>query len=185
MAKSFARALRLAAILLPLSVAACVTTQAPEAVKTAALSGDAEAQNSMGSYAQEGKRYEEARGWYEKAAAQNHPLALNSLGYLYDLGLGVPQDRRRGLDYYMRAANLGEAEAMWNIANMYGAGQLGQKDMVAACIWVYRTQRFAAPGSRVDRPSQDGVAYVRRVLSADDLQRCQKETLDWAPAGAS
>jgi tetratricopeptide (TPR) repeat protein len=167
-----------------LLLSACVTT-APPQVKALAEAGNAEAQNSMGSYAQEAGKYEEARGWYEKAAAQNHDLALNSLGYLYDLGLGVPQDRRKGFEFYTRAANLGEPEAMWNIANMYGLGQLGPKDMHMACIWVFRANRFAAPGSRVEKPAQQGVARLRQMLSANDLQRCISESSNWSPTGKS
>ncbi|WP_341897313.1 tetratricopeptide repeat protein [Ferrovibrio terrae] len=152
--------------------------------RRAAESGLAEAQNSLGSGAQAARRYEEARGWYEKAAAQNHDLALNSLGYLYDMGLGVPQDRRKAFEYYTRAANVGEPEAMWNIANMYGAGQVGDKDMHMACVWVFRANRFSSPGSRVEKPAQQGVVYLRRTLSADDLRRCITESGDWSPSAA-
>ena len=114
----------------------------------------------MGSALQAEKRYEEARLWYEKAAAQNHPLAINSLGYLYDLGLGVPQDRRKG--FYSRAADMGEPEAMWNIANMYGAGQMGPKDMVMACIWTYRAHRFSSGWSRVRPLAPHDYRFGRR-----------------------
>lgn len=163
-----------------------VRRSGPEAEKwyrRAADAGLAEAQNSLGSVAQAAGRYEEARGWYEKAAAQNHDLALNSLGYLYDLGLGVPQDRRKGFEYYTRAANLGEPEAMWNIAQMYAAGQLGPKDMHMACVWAHRAHYQAATGSRIDKPALAGVAYMRRTLAAADLERCVTEAGSWKPAG--
>ena len=110
-----------------------------------AEAGYAEAQNSVGSGLQAEQRYEEARTWYERAAAQGHALAINNLGYLYDLGLGVKQDRQKGFELYSRAADLGWGEAMWNLANMYGAGQLGAKDLNMACVWTLRAVRFADP----------------------------------------
>ncbi len=61
-------------------------------------------------------------------------MAINSLGQLYDLGLGIAQDRSKGFELYKRSADLGHARAMWNIANMYGAGQLGKVDLFSACI---------------------------------------------------
>lgn len=160
-------------------------TEAEKWYRRAAEAGHAEAQNSLGSGLQAARRYAEAREWYEKAAAQNHDLALNSLGYLYDEGLGVTQDRRKGFEYYTRAANLGEPEAMWNIAQMYAAGQLGQKDMHMACVWAHRAHYRAATGSRVDKPALAGVAYMRRTLTAAELERCVTEAGNWTPAGKS
>ena len=63
--------------------------------RMAAERGHAEAQNSVGSGLQAEKRYAEALPWYERASAQGHALATNNLAYLYDLGLGVKQDRQR------------------------------------------------------------------------------------------
>lgn len=150
--------------------------------RMAAEQGHAEAQNSLGSGLQAEKKYTEAKLWYERAAAQNHPLAINSLAYLYDLGLGVPQDRAKGLELYSHAADLGWAEAMWNIANMYGAGQLGKIDMVMACVWIVRAQRF--DGNQNPRLS----AHLARVLpqlgkslSSEEWTACQQQGNSWSP----
>lgn len=150
--------------------------------RMAAEQGHAEAQNSLGSVFQAEKNYTEAKLWYERAAAQNHPWATNSLAYLYDLGLGVPQDRAKGFELYSRAADLGWAEAMWNIANMYGAGQVGKIDMVMACVWTVRAQRFV--GNQNPRLS----AYLTRVLpqlgktlSSEEWATCQQQGNSWSP----
>jgi hypothetical protein len=73
----------------------------------AAEQGYAEAQNSVGSGLQSEKRFAEALPWYERAAAQNHALATNNLAYLYDLGLGVVQDRQKAFTLYSRLPILG------------------------------------------------------------------------------
>lgn len=151
--------------------------------RKAADQGNAEAQNSVGSGLQAEKRYEEARVWYEKASAQGHALATNNLAYLHDLGLGVKQDRQKGFELYSRAADLGWAEAMWNIANMYGASQLGEKDMVNACVWAKRAQKFAGP---YERQLQNHLVRVmpqlERMLSPEQVSSCYQQAESWQPA---
>ncbi len=149
----------------------------------AAEQGLAEAQNSVGSLLQTEKRYAEALAWYEKAAAQGHAQATNNLAYLHDLGLGVAQDRRKGFDLYLRAADLGWAEAMWNIANMYGAGQLGEKDLVNACIWAMRARRFTAPEqAQLQNYLNRMVPQVERLLTQEQREACERAWTQWAPA---
>ena len=150
--------------------------------RMAADRGNAEAQNSVGSGLQAEKRYEEALPWYEKASAQGHALATNNLAYLYDLGLGVKQDRRKGFELYSRAADLGWAEAMWNIANMHGAGQLGEKDMVNACVWAMRARKFSAPQERqLQNRLSRVIPQLERLLSPEQLTSCNHQSENWAP----
>lgn len=148
----------------------------------AAEQGHAEAQNSVGSGLQAEKRYAEALVWYERAAAQGHALATNNLGFLYDLGWGVAQDRQKGFELYSRAADLGWAESMWNIANMYGAGQLGEVDMISACIWTLRARRYADPQDRrLQAEITRIIPYLERTLSASDMAECNQQADDWVP----
>jgi hypothetical protein len=151
--------------------------------RAAADQGYAEAQNSVGSGLQAEKRYAEALPWYEKAAAQNHALAINSLAYLYDLGLGVAQDRQRAFKLYAKAADLGEAQAMWNIANMLGAGQLGAPpDLAAACVWTLRAQRHADPrDAAIQAAMRRIVPYLERTLSTDQMSSCRQQADGWEP----
>ena len=162
---------------------------AKEAMKwyrMAADQGMAEAQNSIGSLLQAEKRYAEALPWYEKAAGQGDVQATNNLAYLHDLGLGVPQDRRKGFELYMRAAELGWAEAMWNIANMYGAGQLGEKDMVNACVWAMRARRFTAPEQvQLQNYLNRMVPQLQRLLTAEQLAECEQKWGGWEPKAAA
>jgi uncharacterized protein len=148
----------------------------------AAEGGYAEAQNSVGSLLQARGQYAEARQWYEKASNQGHALATNNLAYLYDLGRGVPQDRRKGFELYSRAADLGWAEAMWNLANMYGAGQLGKPDLLAACTWTVRAQKHADPKhSALQGQFQRVMPRLQRMLTADQLATCKRDGESWTP----
>jgi len=150
--------------------------------RMAAQQGHAEAQNSLGSIFQAEKNYVEAKSWYELAVAQNHAMATNSLGQLYDLGLGTPQDRNKGFEFYTRSADLGHARAMWNIANMYGAGQLGKVDLFSACVWIVRTKKYS------ENQDRQLIQYIQRVLpavqkdlSGKDWGKCHEEANAWSP----
>lgn len=152
----------------------------------AAERGHVEAQNSVGSGLQAEKRYSEALPWYERASAQGHALATNNLAYLYDLGLGVKQDRQKGFELYTRAADLGWAEAMWNIANIYGAGQLGKSDLVMACVWTVRARKFAAPTeNQLIAHTARVMPQLERMLSPDQLVTCKQQGGSWSPQVAS
>jgi uncharacterized protein len=152
--------------------------------RLAAEQGHAEAQNSVGSGLQAEKHYSEALTWYERASVQNHALATNNLAYLYDLGLGVKQDRQKGFEIYSKAADLGWAESMWNIANMYGAGQLGKTDLVMACIWIVRADRYASSGNaEVIRTHVKRVMpQLQNKLATHEFSKCQEDGNSWTPA---
>ena len=148
----------------------------------AAEQGYAEAQNSLGSMLQAEKNYVEAKSWYELAMAQNHSMATNSLGYLYDIGLGIPQDRNKGFELYSRAANLGWSEAMWNLANMHGAGQVGKPDLFMACVWAVRAQKYAEHHNPLlTKLTQRALPGVKNNLSGKDWAKCQQDANSWVP----
>ena len=52
-----------------------------------------------------------ARALFEKAAAQNHPGALERLGAFAQEGRGGPKDSTAAKAYYERAAALGDEDA--------------------------------------------------------------------------
>jgi TPR repeat protein len=161
-------------------------TEAMKWYRRAAEQGNAEAQNNLADGLLAGKRYVESLPWYERASAQGNVMATSSLGYLYDLGLGVAQDRHKGFDLYRRAAELGWPQAMWNIANMYGAGQLGAVDIDAACVWTVRAQKFAAPSDQLLRQRISGVLpQLELGLPPDQFARCKREAEAWSPRGNS
>jgi TPR repeat protein len=148
----------------------------------AAEAGHAGAQNSLGSMFQAEIRYSEALTWYQRAAAQDNAQATNNLAYLYDLGLGVSQDRNEAAKLYLASANLGWSEAMWNLANMYGAGQLGEVDLVTACTWAFRARRYADPTQKALLSRIDQVLpRLERTLARAQYEQCQQQGDNWSP----
>lgn len=150
----------------------------------AAQQGNAEAQNSVGSVLQAKKQYSEALTWYERASVQGHALATNNLAQMYDLGMGVAQDRRKGLELYTTAADLGSAESMWNIANLYGAGQLGAVDMMSACVWTMRARKYASAGDdRLQAQLFNVLPHLARTLAPSEMEDCKQRANAWTPSG--
>ncbi len=77
-----------------------------------AEAGDAKAQAYVGEIYEKGlgiaPDYQQAAGWYQKAANQDYKPAQQNLGHLYEKGLGVPRDPVRAVQWYRRAAGLPE-----------------------------------------------------------------------------
>ena len=160
-----------------------VTRNGNEALKwylMAAEAGNAEAQNSVGSGYQAKKQYMLAYEWYEKAAKQNHALATNNLGYLHDLGLGVPQDRKKGYDLYLKSANLGWAEAMYNIGQMLGSGQLGEVDINEGCVWTIRALKYSIPG-KVKEQAKGTINFCKQKLTNSEYKNAENIANNWLP----
>jgi TPR repeat protein len=66
-------------------------------------------------YSHDCKDLATARTWYDKAAAQEHPLALQEIGYLLHTRRASEMDRKRGLECYTKSAEAGFALAQLNI----------------------------------------------------------------------
>jgi uncharacterized protein len=149
-----------------------------------AQAGDADAQNEVGSELKQQKRYAEALAWFEKAAAQGHAMGIHNLAFLYDAGLGVAQDRSKAYELYLRSAELGWPDAMWNIANMHGAGQVGPRDLMSACVWTFRARRFAGVyDEEVLARSSRVLPFLRANLTAAELDTCRAQADKWEPKG--
>jgi clan AA aspartic protease (TIGR02281 family) len=82
--------------------------------------------------------YVTARQEYLEAALDGNPLAQNNLAYLYLHGLGGPVDLSGALDWFARAAELGQANAQCSLADMYETGEAGVVDYAKALYWYRR-----------------------------------------------
>lgn len=115
-------------------------------IRTAAEGGHAQAQFTLGSmyaFGQGGleQSREQARAWYERAAGQNHPVALYNLGLYYDKGLGVTQDRVRALVYYKRGAAAGDAKAAYNAGELLFRGEEVPGDVAQGIAYMEQSAR--------------------------------------------
>ena len=92
------------------------------AYKIAAEAGSAASQHQVGYMYHEGLGiavdFEQARPWIEKAAAQDQPNAVASLGVMRSSGEGVTPSFRRARELYKRAIELGNSVAVESMQNL-------------------------------------------------------------------
>ena len=100
---------------------------------------------------EEGNRYYKAKQ-YEKAYAcfmqpdnRQNPKAQNTLGLMYDSGLGVEKDQKKAVEWFTRSAMNGNAVAQYNLALAYRYGEGVPKDDSKALEWYLKAaeQQYA------------------------------------------
>src|ERR1019366_5275314 len=103
-----------------------------------------------------------------KAAEQGHGYAANSLGILYEHGLGVAQDFAQAFAWYFKAAGQGVAIAQFNLDNLYKGGRgLAQGYAQAAKHWY----RAAAGNCDVTDQRKLGLIYASgKGVPPDDVE---------------
>ena len=70
-----------------------------------------------------------------KAAEQGDVEAQYLLGWMYDNGDGVPQDKAEAVVWYRRAAEQGDARAQYTLGGMYFYGEGVAEDRAQAIVW--------------------------------------------------
>lgn len=108
-------------------------------VADCAAAGEAEAQLVLGQMLLDGNGVARdaaaALGWFTRAAAQQHLLALNMVGRCYDLGWGTAPDKARAAECYRVAAERGLDWGMYNYATLLALGEGVAEDRPAALAW--------------------------------------------------
>lgn len=114
-----------------------------------AEAGNADAQFNLGIAWINGSagtvNYDQARYWWEKAAAQGQRIAQYNLGVLYDEGRGVSQDYHLAAQWYRKAAQQGFISAQYNLGNLYRDGKGVPQNAYIAHDW---QEKAAAQGDR-------------------------------------
>ena len=133
---------------------ALTTTSQPQnpalrPLRQQAEAGNADAQFNLGIAWINGSagtvNYDQARYWWEKAAAQGQRIAQYNLGVLYDEGRGVSQDYHLAAQWYRKAAQQGFISAQYNLGNLYRDGKGVPQNAYIARDW---QEKAAAQGDR-------------------------------------
>jgi TPR repeat protein len=116
----------------PTSSQATGSNQPPSSlsVEERAENGDAEAQDEMGVDANEAHHYDKGFKWFQLAATQGLSKSQVSLGYAYDMGLGVEKDQVQAVHWYALAAAQGNPHAEFDLGMCYHHGEGVQSDNV-------------------------------------------------------
>ena len=96
--------------------------------------------------------------WMEKAAAQKHGRALNSLGEVYTTGEFVPLDHLKAIGYFQAAWATGEPMGILNlgILSEYGEGRKQDNDEAVRCYRLAAAKGSAAALTRLGAMYADG-----------------------------
>jgi localization factor PodJL len=149
---------------------AAIPDSAPDALRSAAIAGDAGAETELGIRCLEGRTAPRdpklASRWLELAANQGLPYAEYRLAALYEKGIGGPRDLPLARVWYQKAADAGNARAMHNLAvlNAQDAGA-GKPDYGLAAIGF----RSAAELGLRDSQFNLGVLYGRGLGVPQDF----------------
>jgi TPR repeat protein len=125
-----------------------LTFEAPdlelEEIQKRAAAGQADMQRALGHMHLAGvkgakKSYSEAFKWFSAAAARNDSLAMDRLGLMYLMGLGMPQNFEEAFALFKRSADLqcSQGEFHLGVAYQYGLGV--QADKHRARFWIERS----------------------------------------------
>ena len=110
--------------------------------------------------------------WYRKAADQGYDVAQHSLGYLSEIGSGLPKDDQEAIRWYKLAAAQGYDPSLRNLGLIYWEGKAVPKDLVQAKMWLllaakYGNKRAAINDEEISKEMTDEqIAEAERLAEA-------------------
>ena len=157
-------------------------------VRSAAEAGLAEAQAVYGQMLLDGhgvaRDARAALGWFKRAAAQHHVMALNMVGRCYDLGWGTPVRKDRAAECFRLAAVQGLDWAMYNYATLLALGEGVPEDKAEALDWLEKAARlgnakainflgsFHEDGWAIPRDLDQAARLYARAAAGGDFRGC-------------
>ena len=111
-------------------------------------------------------------------AEQSDPAGEARMGYLYQAGLGGPQDFAAAAQWYRLAAEQGNAAAQNNLGSLYETGQGVPQDLVQAAAWFGLA---AAQGYQDAARNRD---VIIKKLTPAQAAEAEKLAKTWQPTRA-
>lgn len=106
-------------------------------LESASRAGNKNAADYLGIYYNSQKNYDKARQYFEVSAPDNLPQALTVIGEMYAGGHGFKKDRSKAIEYYKRAANLGDKSGAAKCGSALQSQSYGKVNMPDAFFWSY------------------------------------------------
>lgn len=129
--------------------------KADEYLSASAAKGYPPAYCSAGELAEEAEKLDAAVEFYRKAAQLHHPRAFWRLGRLYLHGRGVRKDPREAFRMFEQGAELGDAFAQYDLAQMLEVGFDGDENRSKAPFWY---EKAALQGVK---PAKSALSRIR------------------------
>jgi TPR repeat protein len=116
------------------------------------------AMDLLGTHFRKLRQFDQARKYYEDAAAEGYPLSLSNLGVLYMNGEGVQRSPEIAANLFKQGAEKGDPVGMCFYAGCLLEGLGLQKDSKAAAEWFKRSARAGNPRA-IEWCRNNGVSY--------------------------
>ena len=140
-----------------------------------ASQGDVDSQYDLGNMYEKGIgtgiNYQQARGWYEKAATAGHARASFNLGLMYHEGTGIGRNNKTAYKWFRDAAGKGSIPAQYYLGKLYASGSGVRKDYATALEWYTR----AADGG-FDQARGAIIDITEKMKQPQPAQVTEKET---------
>jgi serine/threonine protein kinase/TPR repeat protein len=134
------------------------TAKAVGFLQEAAALHEPRAMDLLGTHYRKLRQFDQARKYYEQAAAQGYPLSLSNLGVLYMNGEGVQRSPEVAANLFKQGAEKGDPTAMCFYAGCLQEGLGLQKDSKGASEWFRRSAR-AGNLRAIEWCRNNGVSY--------------------------
>jgi uncharacterized protein len=125
---------------------------------------------------------------YARAAAILAPLAQSGnpeaqayMGYLCEIGGGLPQDFTQAAIWYRRAAEQGQSWAQFQLGMLYDKGHGVPVDVVEAEKWLILATATASPSGAEDRTRMRDAVVTK--MTRGELAEARMRALAWRPRG--
>jgi serine/threonine protein kinase/TPR repeat protein len=132
--------------------------KAVEFLQEAAALHEPRAMDLLGSYYRKLRQFDQARKYYEDAAAAGYPLSLSNLGVLYMNGEGVQRSPEVAANLFKQGAEKGDPTGMFFYAGCLEDGLGLPKDTKAAAEWFRRSAHAGNPRA-IEWCRVNGVPY--------------------------
>jgi uncharacterized protein len=116
------------------------------------------AMDLLGTHFRKLRQFDQARKYYEDAAAEGYPLSLSNLGVLYMNGEGVQRSPEVAANLFKQGAEKGDPVGMCFYAGCLLEGLGVQRDSKAAADWFKRSAHAGNPRA-IEWCRNNGVSY--------------------------
>ncbi|MBC8718725.1 SEL1-like repeat protein [Ochrobactrum sp. Marseille-Q0166] len=146
----------------------------PEALRAAAISGDAHALFAIGMLYSEGhgvtEDLTEAAKWFKLSAEKNYAVAQYRLGNMNEKGIGMPRNLEQAIGWYQKSATQGNANAMHNLAVLFASGANSTPDNASAVRWFTQAAELGVKDSQYNL----GILAAKGLGMQVDLEESYK-----------
>ena len=109
----------------------------------------------------------------------NNPDYLRKIGYFFEKGLGVEENKEKAFEYYLKSARFGDYISQYNIAICYLNGVGVEKDLEKAFNFAYQSavQNYEKASILLANMYKNGIGCEKELDTAlSTLERCSVES---------